>query len=67
MALKVHFLNSHLDYFPNKLGDVSEEQGERFHQDIKFMEKCYQGRWNTSTIWDYCWSLHSKQLIEKKV
>jgi hypothetical protein len=35
MSLKVHFLNAHLDYFPENLGAVSEEQGERFHQDIK--------------------------------
>ncbi|GBO41656.1 hypothetical protein AVEN_134408-1 [Araneus ventricosus] len=34
-SLKVHFLDSHLDYFPENLGAVSEEQGERFHQDIK--------------------------------
>jgi len=39
MSLKVHFLNSHLDYFPENLGDVSDEQGERFHQDIAQMEK----------------------------
>ncbi|GBP97509.1 hypothetical protein EVAR_69749_1 [Eumeta japonica] len=58
MSLKIHFLNSHLDYFPENLGDVSEEQGERFHQDIKVMEKRYQGRWNTNMMGDYCWSLH---------
>lgn len=58
MSLKIHFLDSHLDYFPDNLGDVSEEQGERFHQDIKLMEKRYQGRWNTSMMADYCWSLH---------
>ncbi|GBN33164.1 hypothetical protein AVEN_20146-1 [Araneus ventricosus] len=29
MTLKVHFLDSHLDYFPENLGAVSEEQGER--------------------------------------
>ncbi|GBO44042.1 hypothetical protein AVEN_5001-1 [Araneus ventricosus] len=39
MSLKVHFLDSHLDYFPENLGVVSEEQGERFHQDIKEMMK----------------------------
>ncbi|KRX78454.1 putative ATP-dependent RNA helicase DDX23 [Trichinella sp. T6] len=32
--LKLHFLHSHLDFFPQNLGDVSEEQGERFHHDI---------------------------------
>ena len=35
MSIKVHFLHSHLDRFPENLSDFSEEQGERFHQDIK--------------------------------
>src|SRR5271170_4225217 len=39
MSLKVHFLHSHLDYLPENLGKVSEEQGEHFHQDMKEMEK----------------------------
>ena len=38
MSIKIHFLHSYLDYFPENLGDVSEEQGERFHQDIQSME-----------------------------
>ena len=38
MSIKVHYLQCHLDYFPANLGDVSEEQGERFHQDIKTKE-----------------------------
>jgi hypothetical protein len=29
MSLKLHFLASHLDYFPPNLGAVSEEQGEK--------------------------------------
>ena len=43
MSIKVHYLHRHLSGFPNNLGDVSEEQGERFHQDIKMMEERYQG------------------------
>ena len=43
MSLKVHFLDSHLNYFLENLGAVSEKQGERFHQGIKEMEKRYQG------------------------
>uniref|UniRef100_UPI00358E4839 uncharacterized protein n=1 Tax=Myxine glutinosa TaxID=7769 RepID=UPI00358E4839 len=43
MSIKMHFLSSHLDYFPENCGDVSEEQGERFHQDIRVMEERYQG------------------------
>jgi hypothetical protein len=38
VSFKVQFLNAHLDYFPENLGTVSEEQGKRFHQDIKEME-----------------------------
>ncbi|UYV68846.1 hypothetical protein LAZ67_6001252 [Cordylochernes scorpioides] len=41
MSLKIHFLHSHLDFFPDNLGAVSDEHGERFHQDIS-MEKRYQ-------------------------
>ena len=60
MSVTVHFLHSHLDYFPENLGAFSEEQGERFHQDIKVIEKRYQGKWNISMIADYCWSLMRK-------
>jgi len=61
MSLKLHFLNSHLSYFPENLGAVSEEQGERFHQDIKEMERRYQGQWNVNMIADYCWMLHREE------
>lgn len=43
MSLKIHFLYSHLIFLPDNLGDLSEEQGERFHQDIKEVERRYQG------------------------
>ena len=55
--LKLHFLHTHLDYFPENLGDFSEEQGERFHQDISEMEKRYQGRWVVNMKADFCWTL----------
>jgi hypothetical protein len=57
MSLKVHFLGSHLDFFPENLGAVSDEQGERFHQDIYNMEKRYQGKWSLSMLPDYCWTI----------
>ena len=44
MSIKVHYLHSHLDHFSKNLGDLSEEHGERFHQDIRVMEERYQGR-----------------------
>ena len=37
-------MDSHVEYFPENLGDYSGEQGERFHQEIKVMEQIYQGR-----------------------
>lgn len=37
MSLKIHFL-----YFSDNLGVVSEEQGERIHQDLKVIKKRYQ-------------------------
>jgi hypothetical protein len=58
ISLKVYFPNSHLHYFPENLGAVSEEQGERFHQAIKEMETRNQGKWNVNTMGDYCWFLH---------
>ena len=50
MSLKIHFLHSHLDFFPPNLGDVSDEHGERFHQDISEMETRYQGRFNPNIM-----------------
>ena len=74
MSIKIHFLFSHLDQFPENLGDVSDEQGERFHQDIKVMEERYQGRWDMHMMADYCWSLkrdapglnHSRKCRKRK-
>jgi hypothetical protein len=54
ISVKVHYLRSHLDRFPENLGDLSEEQGERFHQD---MEARYKGRWDAHMMADYCWNL----------
>jgi len=57
MSLKIHFFHSHLNFFPPNLGDVSDEQGERFHQDISTMESRYQGRFSPNMLGDYCWTL----------
>ena len=47
MSIKLDYLFCHLDYFPENLGEVGEEQGERFHQDIRTMEERYRGRWDS--------------------
>ena len=57
MRIKLHFLFRHLHEFLENLGAVSDEQGERFRQDIKIMEERYQGRWDMNMMSDYCWSM----------
>jgi len=52
MSLKIHFLHSHLDFFPEKCGAVSDEHG-----DISSMEKRYEGKWNCAMLTSYCWTL----------
>jgi len=57
MYLMIHILYSHLDFFPDNCGMVSDEHGERFHQENATMEKRYQEKWSTSMLADYCWTL----------
>ena len=39
----MHFLHSHLDFFPENLGAVGDEQGEKFCRDIQSMEERDKG------------------------
>jgi len=57
MSVKIHFLSSHLDFFPESCGSVSDEQGESFHQDSAAMEVRNKGKWSPSILADYCWTL----------
>ena len=57
MSLKMHSLFSHLDFFPLNCGDVSDEHGERFHQDSSLMEHRYKRKWSAATLGDYCWMM----------
>ena len=57
MSLKVHFLHSHLPFFHENLGAVSDEHSERFHQHIAVIEKKFKGKWSTGMLAEYCWSL----------
>ena len=43
VSIKLHFLHSRLARFPENLRDVSNKQGERFHQDMSGLEVRYQG------------------------
>jgi hypothetical protein len=57
MSIKMHFLFSHMEKFPENLGAVSDEQGERFHQDMREIEERYQDRCDAVMMADYCWYL----------
>lgn len=57
LSLKMHFLRSHLNFFPPNLGDYSDEHGERFHQDISDMEDRFNGRYVPHMLGEYCWTL----------
>ena len=43
MSLKIHLMHSHLDFFPENCGALSEKR--------------YQGKWNPSMLADYCWTI----------
>ena len=74
MSVKLQYLYSHLNRFPENLGAVSDEQGELFHQDLKTMEERYQGRWDKHMVVDYSWSIkrewdetaHKRKSYERK-
>ena len=72
ISLKLHYLHSHLKFFKENLGNVSDEHGECFQQDIQIMEKRYQGKLNSAMMGDYVWYLirednnaaHKKNLVQ---
>ena len=39
MSLKMHFLHLHLEFFPENLRELSDEQSEKFIQDMQAIEK----------------------------
>jgi hypothetical protein len=57
MSVKLHYSHSHIQFFRPNLGDVSEEHGERFHQDIEAIDKRNQRRWDVAMMGDYIWGL----------
>src|SRR6218665_1063894 len=57
MSLKVHILDAHHHKFKDNMGAYSEEQGERFHQDILDFKRRLQGQYNENMMGDYIWGL----------
>lgn len=61
MSLKIHFLNSHMDFFARQLATESDEHGERFHQEIMQMEERYRGKFLDRMLADFCWSTYDDE------
>lgn len=58
MSISMYSMNSYFDNFLENCGDYSEEQGERFYQNICVREERSQGRLNVKILADYsdyCW------------
>ena len=64
MSIKLHYLKSHADKFPQNRASVGKEQGERFHQDIKTIGERYKGRYS-HVMADYCWSLKRDRMSQR--
>jgi hypothetical protein len=63
MSLKIHFLRSHLDFFPPNLCAVSDKHGDSLRQDISTMEKRYAGHSSQNMLADYCWNLTEEATV----
>ena len=57
MSIKIHFLHSHLEFSPNNLGQLRDERGELFHQEISTIEKRFAGKSQVRMLANYCSSL----------
>ena len=60
MSLKLHFLHSHLEFFPDNLGAVNDKHSERFYQDIAVVETRYKGKSSANMMGDCCWFLQKQ-------
>ena len=57
MSLKVHMLDFHLEKFKENMGRYSEEQGDRFYQDMLKFEQRYQGQYTERMMGEYIWNV----------
>ncbi|GFS87211.1 uncharacterized protein TNCV_213371 [Trichonephila clavipes] len=57
MSLRIHFLDSRLNFFPDNCRQVSDEHSKPLHQDFTSIEKLHQGNWSMAILGYYCWML----------
>ena len=61
MFLKVHLIHSYVKFFTFNFADISDEHGERFHQDISEMENRYKRNLSFAMLADIYWTLQRDQ------
>jgi hypothetical protein len=66
MSPKIHYLHQHLDFFRENLGKISDEHGERFHQEIKSIEYRFQGKNDANMLAEYVWNAFEEEEEERQ-
>lgn len=67
MSTKIHFLHQHLDFFKDNLGKISDEHGERFHQQIKLIEQRFLGKNDEHMMAEYVWKAFEEEECEREI
>lgn len=67
MSPKIHYIHQHLDFFRDHLGKISDEHGERFHQEIKAIEHRFQGKKDQNMLAEYVWNAFEEDEEERRV
>lgn len=67
MSTKIHFLFQHLDFFKDNLGKISDEHGERFHQQIKHIEHRFEGKNDEHMLAEYVWETFEEEEYEREI
>lgn len=67
MSPKNHYLYQHLDFFRDHLGKISDEHGERFHQQIMLIEHRFQGKNDEHMLAEYIWHSFEEEEEEREV
>lgn len=65
MSPKMNYLHQHLDFFRDNLGKLSDEHGERFHQQIKQIEKRFQGKKHENMLAEFIWYAFEEEEEER--
>ncbi len=68
MSLKLHFLDEHIDRFPVFLSSMSEQHGERGHQEMKGPSRLYPSTESVRVMSERCFQIQTRpvQLQHRK-